>query len=578
MTVSWRDKYLQALTEQENSEKRSAKQLQQLRNCLNALAAAAIGLDPEFDQVLEPLADPKGKAASRQVKSDQITLAANKVCERKATRETISLESLQALVLALLNLNPDGELTRKLKAYQRLLPQRVKNYHAYPQLLQEIARLHDQVISHVVTKKPGRMARLFGASPTLDLGDATLAVESGVGDTADDPDPVADPESHAGPVPKSDTLEDADQGEFLPFTERASEDTSVELEPGYASIQSKIQFILQELIATGQGDEAAQAQLLNAKRKLEEGLNWYEMIATLERIRDLFSGVLMSKSAEFTEYLQEVDAALLQIKQTWLGLIDSQQVQVTHQKEVKQQLQSQEAQLLIEVDKAPDIAALKASVSRHVQSLGACIHAIDGMESQTIESSQTMIALQAQIDLIEAKNRALEEQLAKQTYVATHDELTGLPNRAAYNQRLAEEMARWQRYKRPLVMAVLDVDHFKRFNDTYGHQAGDRVLKIIAKTLQENVREVDFVARFGGEEFVMLLPETTAENAATLLDKLRRILAEAKYKFKDEPVTITASFGMTELGEEDTSDIAFERADQALYQAKQNGRNQVAML
>lgn len=140
MSANWRDKYLQALEDQENSEKRSAKQIQQLRVCLQSLAAASMGLDPELDDVLQPLLTQQSN--NRAVKSDQVITAANKVCERKATRESVSKDSLTQMVSILLELNPEASVSRQLKHYQKLLPQRVKNHHAYPQLIKEIVTLH----------------------------------------------------------------------------------------------------------------------------------------------------------------------------------------------------------------------------------------------------------------------------------------------------------------------------------------------------------------------------------------------------------------------------------------------------
>lgn len=579
MAANWRDKYLQVLAEQESSDKRSAKQLLHLKDCLEAMATAAIGLDPELDDVLLPIASQKSKRSTRQVSSDQIIKAAKKVSDRKATRETVSRESFQSIAKTLVALNPDGELTRKLKGYKRLLPRRVKNLHAYPQLLQEISELQDLVLRNVIAKQPGALAKLFGASPSFATSSDIPAMGVPAEEAYIDGDEVAaEGEAEA---PKVDRVVAVEALETLGATGSASGSkpgNEPDLEPGYGSIQAKLLYILQEMIEAS----GVEGQLLNhieqAKERLELGLNWYEMIATLEHVRNLFSGALLNANAEFTDYLKGIDSALLHLKHGWLELIEGQQLQVESQKEVKKTLASQEAQLLVEMDQAADLNALKASVTTHVSSLTNAIGMVDGLESRAQEASRAMLAMQAEFKELQAKNQALHQELAQQKHQATHDALTGLPNRGAFNQRVEEEFARWQRYNRPLVMAVVDIDHFKHFNDSFGHQAGDRVLKIIAKLLQENVREVDFVARFGGEEFVILLPETTSIAALGLLDKLRELLLGSKYKFKDEPVTITASFGFTEFKQDDSPEAAFERADQALYKAKQSGRNRVLAL
>jgi diguanylate cyclase len=198
-------------------------------------------------------------------------------------------------------------------------------------------------------------------------------------------------------------------------------------------------------------------------------------------------------------------------------------------------------------------------------------------EEDTRETALTkqLADMQKKLDemetLAEAAQHAIEEQRKK----AMHDALTGLPNREAYQQRLEQEVNRLQRYGNKLSLMVCDIDLFKRINDNYGHLAGDKVLKIIAKSLQVNLRDSDFIARFGGEEFVALLPETSKEEAKIVAEKLRKKVESSPFNFKKEPVQITVSFGISEFGEGDSATDVFERADKALYKAKENGRNQV---
>ena len=157
---------------------------------------------------------------------------------------------------------------------------------------------------------------------------------------------------------------------------------------------------------------------------------------------------------------------------------------------------------------------------------------------------------------------------------AISDPLTQLPNRAAYNERVEQEVAHQRRYQHPLTMVVCDLDHFKRINDGYGHLAGDKVLRLVAKLISDRLRDTDFVARYGGEEFVVLMPETAVEKARVAIEKVRKAIADSPFNFGGQPVQITMSFGITSVRVEDGShDVAFQRADDALYQAKQQGRN-----
>ena len=148
-----------------------------------------------------------------------------------------------------------------------------------------------------------------------------------------------------------------------------------------------------------------------------------------------------------------------------------------------------------------------------------------------------------------------------------------MPNRDAYQQRLEEELSRKARYGGPLTMVVADVDFFKRINDNYGHLAGDKVLQLLAKAMRKSLRDVDFIGRYGGEEFVILMPETNAEEALVATEKLRTKVESSPFNFRKERVPITMSFGISEFQTLEDGETVFERADKALYQAKAEGRN-----
>ena len=158
--------------------------------------------------------------------------------------------------------------------------------------------------------------------------------------------------------------------------------------------------------------------------------------------------------------------------------------------------------------------------------------------------------------------------------LATHDGLTGAKNRRAFNEKLAEEWSRAGRYGTPLSLVLFDVDKFKSYNDTFGHQAGDGVLKLLARTVTGLVRGTDFFARYGGEEFVLILPNTDAEGAYILAERLRERVENAAWK--ERPVT--ASFGIASIDETMAcGEDLVESADGALYQSKERGRNRVTV-
>jgi len=158
---------------------------------------------------------------------------------------------------------------------------------------------------------------------------------------------------------------------------------------------------------------------------------------------------------------------------------------------------------------------------------------------------------------------------------AYHDGLTGVYNRNKFNELFDYELKKVKRHHYKTTLVMLDIDHFKNFNDTYGHLVGDEVLILIAQMMQRNIRSTDIFARWGGEEFVILLPQTSIEDAQNLVENLRVIIQNNHHKCAGK---VTSSFGITELITTDTIKSAFKRCDKALYKAKANGRNRVEVL
>ena len=171
----------------------------------------------------------------------------------------------------------------------------------------------------------------------------------------------------------------------------------------------------------------------------------------------------------------------------------------------------------------------------------------------------------------------LAQALEQIRQLATHDDLTGLLNRRAMLDRMQLEQRRSLRSGSPLLIAQLDIDHFKAVNDTHGHAAGDLVLQSFADTVRRNVRDTDVLARWGGEEFVLLLCDTPASDAVTLMERLRQAVQAMQVPVPQggQPITVTVSIGLARHTPADPLAGTLERADQALYAAKAGGRNRV---
>jgi len=163
-------------------------------------------------------------------------------------------------------------------------------------------------------------------------------------------------------------------------------------------------------------------------------------------------------------------------------------------------------------------------------------------------------------------NEALKE-------ASTRDALTGIGNRRMLMDRLKVETARAERLNRPLTVALADVDRFKSVNDAYGHEAGDKVLVRIADAIRCGVRDYDLCGRWGGEEFMVIMPEITASEGAHVVERMRSAIAEIEMQAHDTPLRLSASFGVAERRPGESISDTINRADTALFEAKRNGRN-----
>lgn len=230
------------------------------------------------------------------------------------------------------------------------------------------------------------------------------------------------------------------------------------------------------------------------------------------------------------------------------------------------------------VESAVDLQQIRSQVRGRLDSIGRHLKEFRTRETARLNEMRTRNEqMQARVANLEAEASKLQHQLSDEKRLATNDALTNVPNRLAYDKRIQEELNRWQRFKQPTCIAVWDIDRFKDINDKHGHQAGDRVLRAVADSLASRLRRTDFLARFGGEEFVMILCGTQLDAAKPVIDKMRIAISELKFHTSGTPLPpVTVSIGLTALMPNDIAETAFDRADKALYQAKNAGRNRCA--
>ncbi len=218
----------------------------------------------------------------------------------------------------------------------------------------------------------------------------------------------------------------------------------------------------------------------------------------------------------------------------------------------------------------------KARTLSEVQEIReALLKQAQGLQERTRQMVEDVRLAQTQVDDANKKVESLKQQMEKVKQEIIIDPLTRTYNRRAYDEKIKQEMMGFQRYSRPTALAIVDIDHFKNVNDTYGHRTGDGVLRILSGVMKKEIREIDVLARYGGEEFALILPHTSYEQALDVTERIRRKVEESRFTYKSKPFSVTISIGVGTLRAEDTLETYVERVDQALYRAKNSGRNRV---
>ncbi len=197
------------------------------------------------------------------------------------------------------------------------------------------------------------------------------------------------------------------------------------------------------------------------------------------------------------------------------------------------------------------------------------------IQASALRSHEELVGTRKQVHEAEGKIRKLEQELAQISELVHQDQLTGALNRRGFDDAFERETTRADRSQTPVCIALLDIDNFKRLNDTMGHQAGDQALVHLSRVVQEALRPSDSVARYGGEEFIIMLPGIGLEEAAATIERLQRELTKKFFMHGNERVLITFSAGVALRAPQEAQDDVIGRADKAMYQAKHTGKNRV---
>jgi diguanylate cyclase len=317
-------------------------------------------------------------------------------------------------------------------------------------------------------------------------------------------------------------------------------------------------------------------------RRLELGVpesGWEPFLCSVADAVGEVAGTLEAQRSELEAFLEQITRQLADFEDWTRWQAGAAQSRADDTAGLELTVQAEMVNLREEVVASPDLAYLKTKVQARLDNVARELLEFRHKEQRRhAEDERRASELKSEIAKLKGRTDELVKVCAEQEARLMIDSLTNAHSRYAYEHRLAEEFQRWQRHGQPLSFSVWDIDLFKRINDSFGHDAGDRLLRGVADLIASNKRAEDFLARIGGEEFVLLLPVTTLAAATGVAEKLRSVVEAAAFRHHGEPVRVTISAGLTDFRAGDTPASVYERADRALYQAKQQGRNRCVAL
>tara|TARA_R110002126_G_scaffold191107_1_gene339222 strand:+ start:3272 stop:4972 length:1701 start_codon:yes stop_codon:yes gene_type:complete len=556
-----------------------------LKRGLVRVSIAAEGIDPLLDRRLKELRNslrsdaPASMLTALLPDLERAVLAADQ--SRQQRRDQVCA-LLKKLIRQLQERDPPKETDRALRALSKQLDAQDNIAQSLPKLLQELTQLQAAALNSTPEQSSsGLWSRLFSKPSETPAGHSQIDELAEL--------PASPPEEPLLAEQAATSLEQP-ATEAAPAAETAIEtaaddtpETSAKVsgnisgeEQNYSKVAAHVESILLNLLNGMQLLEQQETDCQRLRDQVSKGLNWYELTAVLDALAALVLNSQQNRQVEFESYLQQLNQRLSQfqgnLEDAQSSYVDSLETDRTLEVDIRDEVKV----LHEDVREAEDLDTLKANVEAKLSSLLSKVDlARDRREARDSKVSERLTTMVERIQVMEVEAQTFRKHLEEQRQQAMIDTLTGLANRAGLQKRMSEEFERWQRYGGQLLLVVLDVDHFKSINDRFGHLAGDKVLRLIALQLSRRLRKTDYIGRFGGEEFVVLMPGTTLEQGAIALEELRAGIEVSPFHFKNEPVRVTISIGYTQFCKGDTLDTVFERADKAMYSAKDQGRNQV---
>ena len=524
----WKSKYLTSLEELEVKEKQWRDSEKNLRALITHLTNAADTSSLKLNEQLSVLRDAINKDIAANKLKKAIDEVADSILSLDAIREKKKRESSNQIVELIGKIKPAGKIESKLSKLSGKISKTPTNKEISP-LINDLAKLLVHGLSLAEKKKDkGFMSSLMSKKE------------------------------------KEDTKAKIEQVEVANNIEVA-----LDLDNAVKSLIS----LLEKMSLPA--DLQVEANLI--KRKLSQSVDENIFLVSLEQTVGIIADILdkvKNEKKEIEDFLKQLTGRLNELDKDIRETARIRELTHLHGQKMTDVMKVEMTTIEEGINNINNLDELKTSIQSRVILLRNHVDNFILKEGEKDKEAISIIEqLKKQVKVMEGEAEDLKEQIEKERQQTLRDVLTEIPNRLSYDERLNLELANYRRNKDPFTLVVWDIDFFKKVNDTYGHAAGDQVLKLVASILNKNMRETDFIARYGGEEFVSILPGTDLKGAQLLTDKLRELILSSKFHFRKEAVNITISSGFAEIKNDEDGEALFIRADKALYKAKENGRN-----
>ena len=316
--------------------------------------------------------------------------------------------------------------------------------------------------------------------------------------------------------------------------------------------------------------------IVDLKKALLGNDNLQQLPGLLDEVINLIMIAIGRTQESLTNYLNQLNKQLASINESISSSYHSQKSLSVSREGFNNKLQKQVTDTSQAVQSANDLDSLKALINDRLLTISSTMTEYKTqMVEQEKYANQSITLLKNKVTRMEKDTVSLRSLLQEKLAQAMTDSLTDLPNRTAYQDAILPLCKIMQKTQKSICLAVCDIDHFKKVNDTWGHLAGDKVLRLVPKQIRSALLKEDLMFRYGGEEFVIAFPETTLEQAVERAEAIRLAVAKTPFNMQGEPVSISISIGIAELQAQENPESLFARADKQLYMAKEAGRNRV---